>query len=142
MADIVAASVRSERAHDDPHGYVWRQRRSPLAMIGIYGVMAQLVSARRQEIGVRMALGARPATILRQLLTEGFWQTAAGLVIGLAAGAALMRLATTLLYNVTPTDPLTLGGVAVVLIGAALLACLIPGRRAMRTDPVEALKSQ
>ena len=141
MDDIVAASVRSERAQTILMG-TFGVTALALAMIGIYGVMAQLVSARRQEIGVRMALGARPATILRQLLTEGFWQTAAGLVIGLAAGAALMRLATTLLYNVTPTDPLTLGGVAVVLIGAALLACLIPGRRAMRTDPVEALKSQ
>ena len=141
MDDIVAASVRSERAQTILMG-TFGVTALALAMIGIYGVMAQLVSARRQEIGVRMALGARPATILRQLLTEGFWQTAVGLVIGLAAGTALMRLATTLLYNVTPTDPLTLGGVAVVLIGAAMLACVIPGRRAMRTDPVQALRSQ
>jgi len=76
------------------------------------------------------------------MLSDGFWQTVIGLVIGLAAGAALMRLATALLFNVRPTDPLTLIAVALVLIGAALVACLIPGRRAMRTDPVEALKAQ
>jgi ABC-type antimicrobial peptide transport system permease subunit len=89
-----------------------------------------------------MALGARPANILRQLLTEGFWQAAAGLVIGLLAGTALMRLATTLLYSVTPTDPLTLVLVGVVLMSAALTACVVPARRAMRTDPVDALKTQ
>jgi ABC-type antimicrobial peptide transport system permease subunit len=141
MDDVVAASVQSERAQTVLMG-TFGVTALALAMIGIYGVMAQLVGARRQEIGVRMALGARPANILRQLLSEGVWQTVIGLVIGLAAGAALMRLATALLFNVRPTDPLTLIAVALVLIGAALVACLIPGRRAMRTDPVEALKAQ
>ncbi len=141
MDEIVAASVQAERAQTILMG-TFGVVALCLAMIGIYGVMAQFVSARRQEIGVRMALGARPANILRQLLTEGFWQAAAGLVIGLLAGTALMRLATTLLYNVTPTDPITLVGVAVVLMSAALCACVVPARRAMRTDPVDALKTQ
>jgi predicted permease len=141
LDDVVATSVRSERSQTFLMG-AFGLVALALAMIGIYGVMAQLVTARRQEIGVRMALGARPANILRQLLTEGFWQAAAGLVIGLVAGTALMRLATTLLFNVTPTDPLTLGAVGVVLMSAALLACVIPGRRAMRTDPAGALKNQ
>jgi len=92
------------------------------------------------EIGVRMTLGARPSDILRQLLAEGFRQTAIGLVIGLAAGAYLMKFAQTLLYAIKPWDPNTLTGVSLVLIAAALAACLVPARRAMKVDPVEALR--
>ncbi|HKV98733.1 MAG TPA: ABC transporter permease [Vicinamibacterales bacterium] len=139
MDQVVATSVRSERAQTILMA-TFGITALALAMIGIYGVMGQLVTARQHEIGVRMALGARPTTILRQLLTESCWQAAIGLIIGLTAGAALMRLATALLFNVTPTDPLTLAFVGVILLGAALVACVIPGRRAMRTDPVEALK--
>ena len=140
MDDVVAASVRSERAQTVLMG-AFGAVALALAIIGIYGVMAQLVTARRQEIGVRMALGAQPRDILRQLLTEGAWQTAAGLAIGLAAGTSLMHLATTLLFNVRPADPVTLAGVSVVLLSAALAACLVPARRAMRIRPQETLKT-
>ena len=103
-------------------------------------VTVELVAVRVPEIGVRMTLGARPSDILRQLLAEGFRQTAIGLVIGLAAGAYLMKFAQTLLYAIKPWDPNTLTGVSLVLIAAALAACLVPARRAMKVDPVEALR--
>jgi putative ABC transport system permease protein len=112
-----------------------------LAVLGIYGVTSQLVAARVPEIGVRMTLGARPRDVLRQILGEGLWQAIAGVVAGIAAGALLMRLGESLLFGVSPWDPPTLAAVAVVLITAALLACLLPARRAMRVDPVEALRS-
>ena len=102
--------------------------------------MAQLVIVRVPEIGVRMTLGARPFDILRQLLAEGLWQTAAGLVIGLGAGVYLMKFATALLFNVQPWDPATLAVVAVILLAAALTACFVPARRAMKVDRVQALR--
>ena len=112
-----------------------------LAVLGIYGVTSQLVAVRVPEIGVRMTLGARPLDVLRQILGEGLWQAAVGIVIGLAAGALLMRLGESLLFEVRPWDPVTLLGVALLLTAAALAACLVPARRAMRIDPVEALRS-
>jgi putative ABC transport system permease protein len=114
-----------------------------LAVIGIYGVTSQLVTARVHDIGVRMTLGAQPRNILMQLLAEGLWQTAAGLAIGLGAGLLLLRitaLKTSLLYQIQPWDPVTIAGVVFALAGAAVAACLIPGRRAMRVDPVQALR--
>jgi predicted permease len=136
---VVSNSMRSERAQTilmAAFGLLGLL----LAVIGIYGVMAQLVTVRVPEIGVRMTLGARPFDILRQLLTEGLWQTAAGLVIGLGAGVYLMKFATALLFNVQPWDPATLTIVAVILLAAALAACFVPARRAMRVDPVQALR--
>jgi len=87
-----------------------------------------------------MSLGARPAMVMRQILGEGAWQAVAGVAIGLIAGALLMRYASTLLFQVKPWDPTTLATVAAVLIVAALAACAIPARRAMRVDPVTALR--
>jgi ABC-type antimicrobial peptide transport system permease subunit len=112
-----------------------------LAVIGIYGVTAQLVTTRRHEIGVRMTLGARPRDILRQLLGEGLWQSLAGLAIGLAGGIALMRLGASMLYHVQPWDPTTLTVVSSVLLAATLAAVLIPARRAMAVDPASTLRS-
>jgi ABC-type antimicrobial peptide transport system permease subunit len=114
-----------------------------LAVIGVYGVMAQLVATRVHEIGVRMTLGARPSHILRGLMTEGLWQALAGLAIGLVAGSYVMRLGglpEEMLFHVQPWDPITLTAVGVILIVATLAACLIPARRAMRVDPVNALR--
>lgn len=110
-----------------------------LAAAGIYGVMAQSVAARSTEIGVRMALGARPGTVMRQILREGLRQAAAGLVIGLMAGALVMRAFDGMLFRVGPADPVTLAVVAALLAVTALLACLIPARRAMRTDATRVL---
>jgi putative ABC transport system permease protein len=139
---VVAESVRSERAQTLLLGS-FGVLALLLAVIGVYGVMAQLVSTRVHEIGVRMTLGARPVDILRRLMTEGLWQTLVGLAIGLVAGSYVMRLGTLpdeMLFHVQPWDPLTLTAVAIILIVATLAACLIPARRAMRVDPVRALR--
>ena len=111
-----------------------------LAVIGIYGVMAQLVVVRVPEIGVRMSLGARPVDVVRAVLVEGFWQATTGLAIGLGAGVYLMTFAESLLFGVRPWDPVTLAAVSVLLLGAALAACLIPAARAVRVDPALVLR--
>jgi putative ABC transport system permease protein len=111
-----------------------------LAAAGIYGVMAQLVALRTAEIGVRMTLGAPPASVLRLILAEGLLQAAAGLIIGLAGAVLLMRSLGAMLYEVSPADPVTLAGVASLLLATAALACLIPARQAMKVDPIAALR--
>jgi putative ABC transport system permease protein len=140
--EVVAESVRSERAQTLLLG-AFGVLSLALAVIGVYGVMAQLVTTRVHEIGVRMTLGARPLDILRGLMTEGLWQALAGLAIGLVAGSYIMRvggLPEELLFHVQPWDPITLTAVGLILIVATLAACLIPARRAMRVDPVNALR--
>jgi putative ABC transport system permease protein len=141
LVELVCRAVQAERAQTVRMG-AFGVLALALAVVGIYGVMAQLALSRVHEIGVRMALGARPGHVLRQLLFEGFVQAALGLVIGLGAGVYLMRFATTLLFGIEPSDVITLAGVTVTLLLAALAACLIPARRAMRIDPVEALRAQ
>lgn len=111
-----------------------------LASAGIYGVMAHLVSLRTPEIGVRLTLGARPSEVMGQVLREGAMQAAIGLVIGLGASLALMRGMRTILFGIEPTDPLTLVSVGVSLMAVALLAVTVPALRAMRVDPVTALR--
>ena len=111
-----------------------------LAGVGIYGVMAYAVGQRTREIGVRMALGARPQNVLGMVLKEGLWMAVVGVVLGVAASFGLTRLMKSMLFGVTASDPGTFVGVAVVLIGVALLACWIPARRATRVDPVIALR--
>jgi ABC-type antimicrobial peptide transport system permease subunit len=113
-----------------------------LAAAGIYGVMAHLVSLRTPEIGVRLTLGANPRGVLRQILSEGALQTAIGLVIGLGASLAMMRGLRTMLFGIEPTDPVTLVAVGGSLMLVALLAVTVPALRAMRVDPVTALRAQ
>ena len=111
-----------------------------LAAIGIYGVMSNAVTQRTQEIGIRLALGARTIDVVGLIVRNGLTLVVIGVVIGLAGAFALTRLMTTLLFGVTPTDGLTIFVVSAVLIAVALVACLIPARRATRVDPLVALR--
>jgi len=113
-----------------------------LAAIGLYGVMAYSVTQRTGEIGVRMALGARTRDILRLVLGHGFVLVSTGLAIGLFLALASTRALAGTLYGISPTDPFTFTVAALFLILVALLACLIPARRASLVNPLEALRTE
>jgi len=113
-----------------------------LAMVGIFSVMAYTVSINRREIGVRMALGAQPAQILAGILRKALLLAVSGIVIGMAVSLALTRLLATQLWGVSANDPMTLGGVAAILMITTLLACYVPARRAAATDPMQSLRTE
>ena len=113
-----------------------------LAMIGIYGVIAYSTAQRTQEIGIRLALGADQRSVLRLVLGSGLRIAAAGLAVGLAGALALTQVLSSLLYGVGTRDPLTFIAVPGVLLLVALAACWIPARRAMRVDPLTALRAE
>jgi predicted permease len=111
-----------------------------LASVGIYGVISYLAGQRTREIGIRMALGAQQMDVLRLVLAEGVKMALVGVAIGLAAALLLTRLMSRVLYGVSSTDPLTFAAVAILLTAVALAACWVPARRAMRVDPIVALR--
>jgi putative ABC transport system permease protein len=111
-----------------------------LAAVGIYGVNAYAVAQRRHEIGVRMALGATPAIVLREMVRQGLGLTAIGIVVGLAGALAIASVLKSLLVGVSATDPTTLLIVSACLAVVAAVACYIPARRATKIDPAEALR--
>jgi putative ABC transport system permease protein len=113
-----------------------------LAALGIYGVLSYLVSERTHEIGIRIALGAESGSISRMVLRQGLRLAITGAAVGLVAALIVSQLMVGLLYGVRPADPLTFAGVAALLIGVALLACYIPARRALRVDPLGALRHE
>src|ERR1043166_477443 len=111
-----------------------------LAIVGIYGVMSYAVTQRTHEIGIRMAIGAQPRDVFRMILGQGMFLTIIGMAAGLLGAFALTRLMATMLFSIKPTDPITFGVVALILVVVALLACYIPGRRATKVDPVNSLR--
>ena len=113
-----------------------------IAAAGIGGIMALTVSQRAREIGIRIALGAQPSSILRMILGQGLLLACLGVGIGVAGALALRNLVTSLLFGVTATDPVTFGGVAFVLVVAAILATYLPARRAAAVDPIIALRNE
>jgi putative ABC transport system permease protein len=113
-----------------------------LAAIGIYGVMAYLIHQRRREFGIRVALGARSADVLALVLGQGVIPVAAGLIAGIAGALGLTRLLKSLLFEVSPTDPLIFSAVSIGLTAVALAAMVIPARRATRVDPLDALRHE
>ncbi len=113
-----------------------------LAAVGLYGVMSYIVSQRTHEIGIRMAVGARRSDVLKLVLRQGASLAIAGLGAGMAGALGLTRLMRSLLFGVTPTDPVTFAAVVLLMIGVVLMACVIPARRAMRVDPMVALRDE
>jgi putative ABC transport system permease protein len=113
-----------------------------LAMIGVYGVVANRVNQRIREIGLRMALGARPGDIVWMVLGEGFRLAGLGSLVGITGSLVFTRLLGSYLYKVKPTDPLTLSSMALLVVTMTLLACWIPARRAMRVDPMVSLRDE
>jgi ABC-type antimicrobial peptide transport system permease subunit len=113
-----------------------------LAAIGLYGVLAYSVSQRTREIGIRMALGANPAQLARGIVRDGLGLMLAGIIGGLAASFALTRLLRSLLYHISPADPLTIAAVCALLLVVGLFASWLPARRAAAVDPVGSLRME
>ena len=111
-----------------------------LGVTGIYGVLSYFVAQRTREIGIRVALGAQRSSVFGLVLMEGAKMSGLGIVIGIIAALALTRLMRSLLYGIGTNDPLTFLGVVIVIAVVTLLACYIPARRAMRVDPMVALR--
>ncbi|HXA66533.1 MAG TPA: FtsX-like permease family protein [Bryobacteraceae bacterium] len=113
-----------------------------LGLVGIYGVISYAVSQRRREIGIRLALGAQPSELRRMFVRHGLVLAATGVAIGMGAAVALTGLMSSLLFGISPLDPMTYAAVPIVLIVAAMLASYLPARRVSAVDPVEALKAE
>jgi predicted permease len=139
LDDLLSASLAERRFSMEVVG-LFALTALLLAGMGIYGVISYIVSERTREIGIRLALGAQSRNILRMVVRQGLGLALAGAAIGLVAALIVSHLMAGLLYGVRPTDPFTFAGVALLLIAVALLACYIPARRAIRVDPLVALR--
>src|SRR5262249_32822164 len=113
-----------------------------LAAVGLYGVMSYSVSQRTHEIGIRIAVGAHRSDVLKLVMGQGGRLAAVGLAAGIVGALALTRLMASLLFGVAPTDPVTFATVALLMMAAVLLACFVPARRAMKVDPMVALRHE
>jgi len=109
---------------------------------GVYGLISYTVSERTREIGIRVALGASPRQVVLPVVREGFVLAAVGIAIGLAGAFAAARALSTFLFGVGPADPWTFAGVALLLLAVALLASYVPSRRALKVDPIVALRAE
>ena len=139
MNEVMSASLAGERFNMTLLG-IFAGVALMLAAIGIYGVMSYSVTQRTHEIGVRMALGAARGNVVTLVLKQGFALTAIGVALGLAAAFGLTRVMSTLLFDVSATDPLTFFLISLLLGGVALAACFVPARRAAKVDPMIALR--
>jgi predicted permease len=141
LTEVLSASLSQRRFSMEMVG-LFALTALLLAGLGIYGVISYIVNERTHEIGIRLALGAQSRNILRMVLREGFSLALAGAAVGLVCALIVSHLMAGLLYGVSPADPLTFAGVALLLLGVAMLACYIPARRAIRVDPLVALRHE
>jgi putative ABC transport system permease protein len=141
LEDVVARSISQPRFYMLLLG-LFASTAVLLAALGIFGVMSYAVAQRSREIGIRMALGAQPASVMRMVMRNAGLLIVAGIATGLAGAVALSRFLGGLLFNLSPTDPTTLGAVALTLVAVALLASYLPARQATRVDPLLALRSE
>ena len=140
MTDIMATSIAPTRA-SMLLLVLFAGVAMVMAAVGVFGVMSYAVTLRAREMGIRIALGAKPAEVRRMIVLSGLWQAAGGVVLGLAGAMWLTRLMDSMLYGVKPADPLTLASVSALLMAVALMACYLPARRATRVDPVRVLRA-
>jgi predicted permease len=141
LEDVVSRSISQPRFYMLLLG-LFASMALLLAALGIFGVMSYAVAQRAREIGIRMALGARPASVMRMVLGNAATLILSGIALGLAGALALSRTLSGLLFNLSPTDPSTLGGVAILLTAVALIASYLPARQATRVDPLQTLRSE
>jgi putative ABC transport system permease protein len=141
MAEVMAESIAQQRFSATLVG-TFALAALGLAILGLYGVISFGVARRSREIGVRLALGAEPGRLMGMVVREGVVLSLIGVVIGVVGSVALGRVLSRLVFQVSPTDPVTLGAVSIGLVGVAMVASLIPARRAIRIDPVAALREE
>src|SRR5215510_11351062 len=141
MTDIVSASV-AQRRFQMMLTSLFALVALLLGAVGVYGVISYSVACRTREIGLRIALGATRNNVMRWVFSDGMRPVLIGLVIGLGGAVMIAKTLRSLLFGITPTDPLSLGGVGLVLLLTSALACYFPARRAARVDPMVALRQE